>query len=172
MMLPTSYNRKRWIWLHIIMQKTKHLLLHFKHFPIHSFCKFSGSFTRILILQHAAISKQREQHACTFPCMSRRRVRVTPKPPSPKSCSQFIVTWEWDAGRRMNKAPSLVTQLNEGQRSFCGSPRSFSAALRKSKIMTETYSAQLKSSELKQWRSLCGASLLVWVSGILSSGYS
>lgn len=76
------------------------------------------------------IRKQCEWEACTFPCMSSRSVRVTPKPPSPKSCSQFIVMWEWHAGRRMNKAHSLVTQLNEGQHSFSGSPRSFSAALR------------------------------------------
>lgn len=51
--------------------------------------------------------KQCEREACTFPCMSSRSVRVTPKPPSPKSCSQFIVMWEWHAGRRMNKANSL-----------------------------------------------------------------
>lgn len=48
--------------------------------------------------------------ACTLPCMSSRSVRVTPKPPSPKSCSQFIVTWEWHSGRRMNEAHSLLSR--------------------------------------------------------------
>lgn len=81
-------------------------------------------------VQHAVIHREYEKKACTFPCMSSRNVRVTPKPPSPKSCSQFIVIWEWHAGRRMNKAHSLVTQSNEGQHSFSGSPSSFSAALR------------------------------------------
>lgn len=76
------------------------------------------------------INEQCEREARTFPCMSSRSVRVTPKPPSPKSCSQFIVIWEWHAGRRMNKAHSLVTQSDEGQHLFSGSPRSFSAALR------------------------------------------
>lgn len=57
------------------------------------------------------------REARTFPCMSSRRVRVTPKPPSPKSCSQFIVMWGWHAGKRMNGAHSLVTLSRGGQRS-------------------------------------------------------
>ncbi len=67
--------------------------------------------------------------------MSSRSVRVTPKPPSPKSCSQFMAMWEWHAGRRMNGAHSLVTQSNEGQHLFSGSSRSFSAALKAKKIL-------------------------------------
>lgn len=78
----------------------------------------------------------------TFPCMSSRSVRVTPKPPSPKSCSQFMTMWEWHAGRRMNKAHSLVTWASEGHDSFSGSPMSFSSDLReKMKVEMMTFPA-------------------------------
>jgi hypothetical protein len=46
--------------------------------------------------------------------MSSRSVRVTPRPPSPKSCSQFIVMWELHTGRRMNEAHPMVTLSDEG----------------------------------------------------------
>lgn len=66
--------------------------------------------------------------------MSSRRVRVTPKPPSPKSCSQFMVMWGRHAGKRMNGAHSLVTLSRGGRPAVVsGSPRIFSAALRDQK---------------------------------------
>lgn len=72
-------------------------------------------------------SQRGGREAPTFPCMSSRRVRVTPKPPSPKSCSQFIAVWGWHAGKRMNGAHSLVAPWRGGQR--------WSAALRGSSAL-------------------------------------
>lgn len=40
----------------------------------------------------------------TLPCMRSLRVSVTFMPPSPKSCSQFILAWASDVGRRMKEA--------------------------------------------------------------------
>lgn len=101
------------------------------------------------------IHEQCEWEACTFPCMSSRSVRVTPKPPSPKSCSQFMVMWEWHAGRRMNRAHSLVTQSNEGQRSFSGSPMSFSAALREREKKNWIYSLVVLKKHMNQVVNIC-----------------
>lgn len=85
--------------------------------------------------------ERRRREARTFPCMSSRRVRVTPMPPSPKSCSQFMVMWGRHAGKRMNGAHSLVTLFRGGGPAIVsGSPRIFSAALRDQK-RTEAQSA-------------------------------
>lgn len=44
----------------------------------------------------------------TLPCMSNLRVRVTFMPPSPKSCSQFILAAESGAGSRMKEALEIM----------------------------------------------------------------
>lgn len=93
--------------------------------------------------------------ARTFPCMSSRSVRVTPKPPSPKSCSQFIVTWEWHSGRRMNEAHSLVTHLKEGQHSSLALRAPFRAALRerdRERCMKHANHARIKQTFMKMVR--------------------
>lgn len=44
----------------------------------------------------------------TLPCISNLRVRVTFMPPSPKSCSQFILAAESGAGSRMKEALEIM----------------------------------------------------------------
>lgn len=54
----------------------------------------------------------------TLPCMSNLRVRVTFMPPSPKSCSQFILAAESGAGSRMKEALEIM-KLFKAMNSAC-----------------------------------------------------
>lgn len=55
----------------------------------------------------------------TLPCMSNLRVRVTFMPPSPKSCSQFILAAESGAGSRMKEALEILELFKLRNSAFC-----------------------------------------------------
>lgn len=97
------------MFFHVYLKKFQFCNPPKQFFPQYLFFKMSVQFIILKYTRTLRVS------ALTLPCMSRRRVSVTFIPPSPKSCSQFILTWESCPGRRMKDALRMMEWVGRGE---------------------------------------------------------